>query len=225
MLRLCRITVSGPRKRGEYKMARYKGPKNRLARREGVDLGLKTPGLSAHASLLRRLKIIPGAHGQKRGRKLSDYGKQLREKQKVKRIYGLMEKQFRKYFEKAARDKANTGEVLLSLLERRLDNTVYRLGLAPTRASARQYVTHGHILVDGKKVSIPSFQVKPDMVVSVKAKLMDTPVVKKLLEDKSPNIVAWLERKGPLGKISRLPKREDITDAIYEQLIIEYYSR
>lgn len=206
-------------------MGRYTGPKNRLARREGSDLGLKTLGLSAHSSLLRRLKIIPGAHGQKGGRKLSDYGKQLREKQKVKRIYGLLEKQFRKYFEKAARNPANTGEVLLSLLERRLDNTVYRLGFSPTRASARQYVTHGHILVDGKKVNIPSFLVKADMIISVKSKLLETPVLKKLLEDKNPNIVAWLKRQGPVGKVLRFPQREDITDAIYEQLIIEYYSR
>ncbi len=206
-------------------MARYIGPRNRLARREGTDLGLKTPGLAAHTSLLRRLKIIPGAHGQKGGRKLSDYGKQLREKQKVKRIYGLLEKQFRKYFEKAARNPANTGEVLLSLLERRLDNTIYRLGLAPTRAGARQYITHGHVLIDGKKVSIPSYLVKQDMVISVKQKLLETTVLKKLLEDKSPNIVAWLKRHGPAGKVLRLPQREDITDAINEQLIIEYYSR
>jgi small subunit ribosomal protein S4 len=146
-------------------MARYKGPKNRLARREGTDLGLKTPGLSAHTSLLRRLKIIPGQHGQKGGRKLSDFGKQLREKQKVKRIYGLLEKQFRKYFDKASREKANTGEALLSYLERRLDNVIYRLNLAPTRAASRQFVSHGHVFVDGKKVNIPSFQVQEGMVI------------------------------------------------------------
>lgn len=206
-------------------MARYRGPRNKLARREGMDLGLKTTGSSAHLALLRRLKISPGQHGQKGSRKISDYGKQLREKQKVKRIYGVLEKQFQRYFEKASRVPENTGEVLLSLLERRLDNTVYRLGLAPTRASARQYVSHGHILVNGKKVNIPSFQVDKDMIITPKNKLLATPVVKKLLEEKNPNIVAWFERKGPVGKVVRLPTREDITDAIDEQLIIEYYSR
>jgi len=206
-------------------MARYTGPKNRLARREGIDLGLKTPGSNSHAALLRRMKILPGQHGQKRKRKLSDFGKQLREKQKVKRMYGVLERQFKKYFEKASRQKGNTGEALLSFLERRLDNVVYRLGLSPTRAAARQYVSHRHILIDGKKVNIPSFQVKEGMVVTATVKLLETPVVEKLLEDKSPNIVTWLARKGPAGKIVRLPIREDITDDINEQLIIEFYSR
>lgn len=206
-------------------MARYTGPKNRLARREGIDLGLKTVGGKAHASLMRRMKIIPGQHGQKARRKTSDYGKQMREKQKVKRIYGILEKQFRKYFEKASRDKANTGEVLLTLLERRLDNTIYRLGLAPTRAAARQYVVHGHVDVDGKRVNIPSFLVREGMVVQPRATLLTIPAVKKLLDEKSTNIVSWLERKGPVGKVLRLPIREDITDDIYEQLIIEHYSR
>lgn len=206
-------------------MARYTGPKNKLARREGIDLGLKTTGSKAHASLLRRLKIIPGKHKQRSVKKISDYGKQMREKQKVKRIYGMMEKQFAKFFEKASRDKANTGEALLGLLERRLDNAVYRMGLAPTRSAARQYVSHGHIRVDGKKVNIPSFIVNDGMVISAGQKLIDSPVVKQLLEEKNPNLPGWLERKGPVGKISRLPKREDITDDIDEQLIIEYYSR
>ena len=132
-------------------MARYRGPKNRIARREGIDLGLKTPGSAAHANLMKRLKITPGMHGQKRKRKPSDYGIQLREKQKVKRLYGLLEKQFKNYFAKASSHTQNTGEVLLSLLERRLDNVIYRLNLAPTRTSARQFVTHGHVLVDNKK--------------------------------------------------------------------------
>lgn len=206
-------------------MARYRGPKNRLARREGVDLGLKTPGTSAHSSLLRRLKILPGQHGQKRFRRFSDYGKELREKQKVKKLYGVLERQFKRYFDQASRERANTGEVFLSLLERRLDNVIYRLDLAPTRASARQYVTHGHILVDGKKVNIPSFLVREGMVIAPKQKLLETPVVKKLIEEKSPNIPSWLERKGPVGKVVRLPKREDVLEDINEQLIIEYYSR
>jgi small subunit ribosomal protein S4 len=158
-------------------------------------------------------------------RKFSDYGRQLRAKQKVKRIYGLLEKQFRKYFDKASRDKANTGEALLILIERRLDNVIYRLGLAPTRASARQFVSHGHVLVDGKKASIPSFQVNPGMVISVKPKFLETPLLKKLLENKDANLAGWLTKKGPVGKVVRLPIREDITDDIDEQLIIEFYSR
>lgn len=206
-------------------MARYRGPKNRLARREGIDLGLKTPGSHAHASLLRRLKITPGQHGQKRGRKPSDFGIQLREKQKVRRIYGVLEKQFRKYFDNASREKGNTGEALMVTLERRLDNVIYRLNLAPTRTSARQFVSHGHVTVDGKKVNIPSFLVEKDMVISYKAKFAGTPLIKKMLEDKSPNIAAWLLKKGPVGKISRLPTRADIGEDINEQLIIEFYSR
>src|SRR3990167_6940183 len=203
-------------------MARYRGPKNRLARREGIDLGLKTAGSHAHASLLRRLKITPGQHGQKRGRKPSDYGIQLREKQKVRRIYGVLEKQFRKYFDTASRDKGNTGEALMVALERRLDNVIYRLNLAPTRTSARQFISHGHVTVDGKKVNIPSFLVEKDMVISYKPKFTGNPLIKKMLEDKSPNIAAWLEKKGPAGKVSRLPTRADIGEDINEQLIIEF---
>ena len=206
-------------------MARCTGPKNRLARREGVDLGLKTPGTSTHSALLRRIKIIPGQHGQRGRRKFSDYGIQLREKQKVKRMYGVLERQFRRYFDKATRNPSNTGEVLLTLLERRLDNVIYRLNLAPTRASARQFVTHGHILVDGKKVNIPSFLAEENMVIAPVGKILETPVVRKLLEEKEPNLPLWLERKGPVGKVVRLPKREDITEDINEQLIIEFYSR
>lgn len=206
-------------------MARYTGPRNKIARREGIDLGLKTSGSDSHASLLKRIKIPPGQHGQKGTRKISDYGRQLREKQKVKRMYGILEKQFRKYFEKASRSKTNTGEQLLSLLEARLDNVVYRMGLAPTRTAARQFISHGHVLVDGKKVNIPSFQIEKEMVVTVKTKLLNTPLLVKLLEDKNKTIVSWLEMKGPVAKIGRLPTREDILDDINEQLIIEFYSR
>ncbi|MBI2617359.1 30S ribosomal protein S4 [Candidatus Gottesmanbacteria bacterium] len=206
-------------------MARYRGPRNRLARREGIDLGLKTVGSAAHAALLRRLKILPGQHGQKGSRKMSDYGRQLREKQKVKRVYGIAEHQFKKYFLQASRERANTGEQMLSFLERRLDNVIYRLGFAPTRTSARQYVSHGHVFVDGKKVTIPSFQVEKGMVVTLRPTIMETPVVKKLLEEKNPNISPWLAREGPAGKVVRFPQRVDITDDINEQLIIEFYSR
>lgn len=206
-------------------MARYRGPKNRLARREGIDLGLKTPGSNAHAQLLKRLKITPGIHGQKRKRKPSDFGIQLREKQKVKRIYGILEKQFKKYFTLATRDRRNTGEALLTILERRLDNVVYRLNLAPTRTSARQFVTHGHIEINNKKVNIPSYQVAPGEVISVKQKMLDNPHIKKMLEMKDYQLSPWLNRKGPIGKVVRLPKRDDIQEDINEQLIIEFYSR
>ncbi len=206
-------------------MARYTGPRNRLARREGLDLGLKTVGTNAHNELLKRMKILPGQHGQKGRRKSSDYALQLREKQKVKRMYGLLERQFRKYFDEATRNIGNTGEALLQTLETRLDNVIYRLGFAPTRAFARQMVTHSHVLVDGQKVNIPSLKVKTDMVITLKNKMLNNPVLKKLLEMKDPIIPEWLERKGPVGKVRRIPKREDIKEDITEQLIIEFYSR
>jgi len=206
-------------------MSRYLGPKNKLARREGIDLGLKTPGTAAHASLLRRLNITPGYHGRKRRKKTSDYGIQLREKQKVKRTYGILEKQFSRYFKEASKKRGNTGEYFLIFLETRLDNVVYRLGFAPTRASARQLVAHGHILVNERKVNIPSYRVKNGEVVSLKTRSFKIPVVKKMLEDKKPVIPAWLARKGPMGKVLRLPERSEMGENINEQLIIEFYSR
>lgn len=188
-------------------------------------MGLKTVGSNSHKSLLRRLKILPGQHGHKRTRKMSDFGTQLREKQKVKRIYGLLERQFRKYFEMASLHKGNTGEALVILLERRLDNVIYRLNFAPTRASARQFISHQHILVDGKKVNIPSFLVEKDMVITLKSKIMANPVVKNLLEDKNPIVAKWLARKGPAGKVLAMPNRSDVLEDINEQFIIEFYSR
>ncbi|KKR88496.1 MAG: 30S ribosomal protein S4 [Candidatus Gottesmanbacteria bacterium GW2011_GWA2_41_12] len=190
-----------------------------------MDLGLKTVGSSAHTSLLRRLKIMPGQHGQKGKRKTSEYGIQLREKQKAKRMYGLLEKQFRNYFQKASKKLGNTGEALIVNLERRLDNTLYRLGFAPTRASARQFVSHGHVLVDNQSVNIPSYEVKPGQIISFKPKILEIPLLKQLLEDKSTNLPAWLERKGPVGKVAKLPVRGDVQEDINEQLIIEFYSR
>lgn len=206
-------------------MGRYLGPKNKLARREKTDLELKTPGTGAHASLLRRLNIYPGMHGQKRAKKLSDYARQLREKQKTKRIYGVSEKQFKKYFLTASKKKRAAGEELLKLLEKRLDNVVYRLGLVPTRAAARQLIVHGHFLVNNRKVNIPSYLVKPGQVISLKEKSLSIPIIKKKLEEKKPIIPSWLKRKGPVGKMIGEPKREDIRTDINEQLIVEYYSR
>jgi small subunit ribosomal protein S4 len=206
-------------------MARYIGPKNRLARREGQDLGLKTPGTTAHASLLRRLNILPGIHGQKRRRKPSEFASQLREKQKAKRIYGVLERQFRRYFGNALKKKGATGEALLQALETRLDNVIYRLSFTPTRAAARQLVSHGHVQVDGKKVNIPSYNVAKDEVIALLPKAMKIPAIAKMLEDKNPHLPSWLERKGPVGKVLKIPSREEIETDLNEQLIVEYFSR
>lgn len=207
-------------------MARYTGPKNRLARREGIDLGMKTPGSKAHASLLKRLNVFPGQHGPKGKRgKLSGFGQQLREKQKARRMYGVMERQFRNYFGEAMKFKGNTGEALLQQLEKRLDNIVYRMGLAPTRASARQFVTHGHVFVNNKKVSIPSYQVKVDDIITLKSKALEIPAIKKMLEEKNPVLPVWIERKGAVGRVVKIPERSEIEANINEQLIVEYYSR
>lgn len=207
-------------------MARYTGPKNRLARREGADLELKTPGSKSHASLLRRLNIPPGQHGPKgTRRKPSDYSFQLREKQKAKRYYGILEKQFRNYFNKAIKVKGNTGETLLVQLETRLDNVAYRLNLAPTRNAARQMINHGHILVNNQKVTIPSYQTNANEVISLTPKGLNIPSVKKVLEEKNPVLPTWLERKGAVGRVIKSPQRSEIKLDIDEQLIVEYYSR
>lgn len=182
-------------------MARYIGPKNRLSRREGLDLFGK-------GNKLRRAAVPPGQHGPKGVRRLSDYGVQLREKQKAKRLYGLLEKQFHRYFKTA-------GASFLTLLETRLDNTVYRLGLVPTRAMARQLVGHYHILVNSKEVNIPSYQVRPGDIITTKLPFPE-------IESAPP---AWLSRQGPAGKVERLPQRADIDTSINDQLIVEYYSR
>lgn len=206
-------------------MARYIGPKNRLARREGIDLDLKTVGSGAHTSLLRRLNIPPGQHAGRGRRKISEFALQLREKQRARRIYGILEKQFKRYFKQARKTQGATGAMLLTLLERRLDNVVYRLKLAPTRAAARQLIAHGHVFVDGNKVTIPSFQVRKDQVVTLKEQSLELPIIKKLLEEKDLTLPVWLTRQGPAGKIMRLPERDDIDTELNEQLIVEYYSR
>jgi len=206
-------------------MARYTGPKNRLARREGIDLGLKTIGSHAQTELLKRLNIIPGQHGVRGRRKISDYGAQLREKQKVKRMYGILERQFRRIFKRAKKFRGNTGEQLIQFLERRLDNVLYRMALTPTRASARQLVSHRHVSINGAIVGIPSYEVKKDQVITFSSKGLEVPSVKKMLEEKNPQLPSWVERKGPVGKVIRLPTRTDVTDDINEQLIIEFYSR
>ena len=199
-------------------MARYTGPKDRLSRREGFDLFGK-------GAKLTRLTVPPGVHGPKGLRGPSQYGKQLREKQKVKRLYGVLEKQFRKYVTEALKTKGNTGEMLLSILERRLDNVIFRLGFAPTRPAARQLVSHRQVLVNGKRVNIPSYQVAPGETVSLSAKAINNPVVKKMLEDEKYQAPEWLKRKAAVGLIDRKPKVEDLTEPISVQDIIEFYSR
>ena len=201
-------------------VARYTGPKHKLCRAEGVAIcGL------AKCPVIRKNAGPPGQHGQKRRRKQSDYGIQLREKQKVKRMYGVLEKQFKKTYDKASRTKAATGEALLQMLEIRLDNVVYRLNLAETRPQARQLVSHGHVLVAGKKVTIPSYSVKIGDIISLSQKASNLNFVKKLAEDKNRKVPAWLEKKATVGKVKAKPQREDIDIDINERLIVEYYSR
>ncbi|MBI3384935.1 30S ribosomal protein S4 [Candidatus Gottesmanbacteria bacterium] len=202
-------------------MARYTGPKNKIARREGVNLGLKT----LPPKVEKRLGVLPGQHGKKGRRKVSEFGLQLREKQKVKSIYGVLEKQFRKYFVIAAKSKSATGETLLTILERRLDNVVYRLGMAPTRAAARQIVAHRHVLVNNKKVNIPAYLVKADDVIVLDNKASSIPEVKKLLAEQNMTIPSWLIKKGGAGKVVKIPTRADIDATVTEQLIVEFYSR
>jgi len=207
-------------------MARYPDSKCRLCRREGTKLFLKGERcFSPKCPLEKKGAVAPGQHGLKMRRRLSEYGVQLREKQKAKRTYGVLERQFRRYFKKAFKKRGVTGEALLQLLESRLDNVVYRLGFVPSRSVARQLVRHGHILVDGKKVDIPSYQVKPGQVINLNPKAMKIEVVKKSLAEKKKEIPSWLQKKAAVGKIIRLPTREEIGADIAEQLIVEYYSR
>jgi len=208
-------------------MGRLLTSKNKLARREGIDLSLKTFGTKAHASLLKRLTIIPGKKSvTKRMRKLSDYGKQLREKQKIKRIYGLSEKGLSRYFKRAIKTKGNTAENLVKLLESRLDNVVYRLRLAPTRASARQLITHGHIKVNGIKMDIPSQRLKlKDRIEFIKEKSANIPYIKELLEEKNMQLPNWLKRTKTVGQVVAELKFEDYTEPVNTSLVVEFYSK
>lgn len=202
-------------------MARTTQPKNKLARRAGVDLGLKTNSVK----LGKRLNVPPGQHGRKGTRKMSEYGIQLREKQKVKWTYGVLEKQFAGYYEKATKKVGETGKELLRLLECRLDNVVYRIGFAPTRAAARQLVVHGHIKVDGAKVDRPSFQVAANMSIALSDKAAKIPAVANMLDEKNKNVPKWLERQGLIGKVKMMPDREDVDGDFNENLVVEFYSR
>ncbi|RWU08780.1 30S ribosomal protein S4 [Pseudidiomarina gelatinasegens] len=206
-------------------MARYLGPKLKLSRREGTDLFLKS-GVRAIDTKCK-LESAPGQHGARRGR-LSDYGLQLREKQKVRRIYGVLEKQFRNYYKEAARIKGNTGENLLQLLEQRLDNVVYRMGFASTRAEARQLVSHKAVVVNGQVVNIPSFKVRPEDVVTIREKAKKQARIAAALElAEQREKPVWLEVDGTKmeGQFKRLPERADMSAEINEQLIVELYSK
>lgn len=215
----------GHQRLGEDKIMRYTGPKNRLARREGIDLSLKTSGSKSQSNLLKRLNVIPGQHGGGRMKKLTDYGVQLREKQKLKRIYNITEKQMKNYFGKAKKTKGNTAESMIKFLEFRLDNVVYKLGLAPTRGAARQLVGHGHIAVNDKKVTIPSYQVKPNDAVTIKESSAKIPYVALSLSRKDIIIAPWLEREAITGKIVGSPNLETFKDDVNLQLVVEFYSR
>ena len=175
-------------------------------------------------ALERKGAVPPGQRGTKTRTRVTDYGTQLREKQKARWMFGLTEKQFRNTFDTAAKTKGATGETFLVLLERRLDNLVYRFGFAKSRPEARQMVSHGHITVEGKKVTIPSFSVVPNSVIAISPKFVDNTQVKKNLADVS-NLPEWLERKAMVGKFLRIPTRDEMEQAINEQLIVEFYSR
>ncbi|GIW48946.1 MAG: 30S ribosomal protein S4 A [Caloramator sp.] len=206
-------------------MARYSGPSCKLCRREGVKLYLKGDRCYSDKCALARRPYAPGQHGHNK-KKLTNYGVQLREKQKAKRIYGVLESQFRKYYEEADRLKGITGENLLRLLELRLDNVIFRLGFASSRAEARQLVRHGHFTVNGKKVNIPSYQVRVNDEIAVREKSRSSEKIKALMQVET-NVPKWLtvDKENMVGRVVSLPQREDIDIPVNETLIVELYSK
>ena len=201
-------------------MARYTGPRTRIARKFGE-------AIFGPDKVLSKKNYPPGQHGNSRRRKTSEYGMQLREKQKAKYTYGVLERQFRNLFEKASKSKGITGEVLLQLLESRLDNVVYRLGIAPTRAAARQLVSHRHITVGGEVVNIPSYTLKPGQIVAVRERSKSLEVIENALAGFNHSKYPWLEWDETLkaGKLLHVPERADIPENIKEHLIVELYSK
>ena len=209
-------------------MARYIGPVCRLCRREGMKLFLKGERCYTEKCAIEKRNFAPGQHGKTRKAKLAGYGLQLREKQKVKRIYGVLEDQFRGYFEEAERTKGITGVTLLQLLERRLDNGIYRLGLATSRSQARQLARHGHFLINGKKVDIPSYSLKQGDVVTILGRSQKNPTIEHAMQEvKGRGIPEWLSFDGGSlsGRVVSIPTREQITQPVQEQLIVELYSK
>ena len=209
-------------------MARYTAPVCRLCRREGMKLFLKGPKCFTDKCPIEKRNFAPGQHGKDRKAKVVGYGLQLREKQKTKRIYFTQEGQFRNYFEKAARSKGVTGELLLQQLERRLDTVVYRLGFGISRRQARQLVRHGHVAVNGRKVNIPSYQVSVGEEITIRESSRKLPILEQAKEFAAhANQPTWLEidRENFKGRVLALPKREDIQLPVNEQLIVELYSK
>ncbi len=209
-------------------MARERGPKCRLCRREGIKLFLKGDRCHSAKCAVDRRGNAPGEHGDKQRRKVSEYGKQLREKQKVRRMYGILERQFRKYYEEATRMKGVTGENLMKLLERRLDNVVYRLGFAPSRSASRQLVRHRHFTVNGRPVDIPSFLLKAGDIIQVGETSRSNAHFKAMKELQSDrNLCDWLSRDMDrlMGTVKEIPTREAIPAPVEEQLIVELYSK
>ena len=200
-------------------MAKYIGPKHKLARREGVNIIDKTS-----KSLQRRLTVLPGVHGKARRKKPSEFGMQLRSKQKAKAVYGILEKQFKNLMKNVSNKKGNTAELLIVALETRLDNIVYRLHFAKTRFQSRQFVSHGHVRVNGKKINIPSYSVKVGDVIELSSKIQNYPEIAELLKAENPT-VPFVEKKAAVGKLISMPKIGDLEVLFDTQLIIEYYSR
>ncbi|MDU7693701.1 MAG: 30S ribosomal protein S4 [Helicobacter sp.] len=208
-------------------MARYTGPVEKLERRFGVSLALKGERRLAGKNALDKKPYAPGQHGQKRG-KISDYGLQLREKQKAKAMYGISERQFRNIFFESNRLDGNTGENLINLIERRLDNVVYRMGFATTRRFARQLVTHGHILVNGKSINIPSYVVNQGAKIEIAQKSKDNPQIQRAIDlTNQTGIVAWVDvdKEKKFGIFTRFPERAEVIIPIEERLIVELYSK
>lgn len=209
-------------------MGRYTGPVCRQCRREGMKLFLKGTRCQMAKCAIETGRPPPGIHGQRRGRKQSDYGMQLREKQRLKRQYGLQEQQFRLIFERAAQRRGVTGEFLLQMLETRLDNVVYRLGFAASRRAARQFVLHNHVLVNGRRASIPSMTLKAGSVVQVRDRKKSREAAARGLElTEGRQLVVWIARdvKAFTGEILRIPTREEIAPTVNEQLVVELYSK
>ncbi len=209
-------------------MARYRDAVCRLCRREGIKLFLKGHRCLTDKCAIEKRNFAPGQHGKSRRPKVVGYGIQLREKQKVRRLYGILEDQFRAYFEKAATMKGITGENLLHLLEQRLDNAVYRLGLASSRAAARQLVRHGHVTVSGRKVNIPSYHLMPGQEIAVREKSRNSKAILGALDlAGGRSLPSWLEfdRAAMKAKVLSIPRREDVNFPIQEQMIVELYSK
>ena len=208
-------------------MARYTGPSCKLARREGSDLGLKSPARGLESKC--KLNQPPGQHGTARRPKQSEYALQLREKQKLRRMYGVLEKQFRNYYKEAARQKGATGEILMQLLESRLDNVVYRMGFAVTRPQARQLVSHKSVLINGEGVNIPSYQVKPEDKITIREKAKSQLRIKEALSvsQELDLVPHWMEVDATRmeGTFKVYPDREDLSAEINENLIVELYSK